>query len=241
MKFRNNIFFCAAILIVLLQIGCKSASTTSTPNTTITTSPKTGSSFTFANTSRDTNGVVNFSDTSTQTIIQEDLSFGGVTDAIKVSDYGGPNSGDTSYLRFTTDGDMQLYDLLGENGFSLQWITLPFTTHNPGHLDHDTIIALSKTTEYDTASATIKFERTENVMINGATVACSVISVTAKSSLLLIDNTTHTSSSSNFLLVAEFSFAPTIGWITHHKDITNIMSNFPNDKDEAILFDYTLK
>ena len=187
---------------------------------------------------RDTNNKVTLTDTSVQRFIQANYSIGGMTDVVVVEETQASGSKDTNYVRFTSDGDVQLLSKLVGATFLPEWLPIPLTTHTTHSYKGDTLIVNGLFTEYDTSTFTLKYERTENVTVKGSAISSSVVSLTITSSYKQtnIINTVYGSSSNG----SEISFGNSIGWLSHQKDITGVSSGKRQSLSESTLIDYTL-
>lgn len=222
---------------VIALSGCSGSGTNSVPAPALT-APKVGSSFTYMNVKRDTNDVVTFTDTSVKKILQTNFAIGGMTDALLMEETFGNGTKDTSYVRFTSDGDVQLLSQNFVGSFLPIWLPLPFLSHVTHSYTGDTLIANGLFTEYDTTTVTLKYERTENVTVKGSAISSSVVSLTIASTYKQINNiSTDYGSSTNS---SEISFGTSIGWLTHQKYIVNVSNGKRRSKGEQTLIDYTL-
>ncbi len=224
---------------ILALASCKT-STSPNADSGFTALPKAGSSFTSQHVTRDTMGMVTSTDTSIERVVQSNFSIGGVTDADFCINTHADMTKDTSYLRYAAGGDVQMYTASSQGTSMLPlWITLPFASHATQHFVVDTLMDLgSGMIMRDTMDMTIKYERTENLLIKGTSVSCSVLSMTMQSHGTVTMGIVKQSFTG--LNVTEMSLAPSIGWQVHSKDITNTTSGQRNSLNESTLIDYTL-
>ena len=227
MKFIFSILL-ASVACLLTVTGCSSSSDSTPP--TVMSAPKAGSSFTYMNVKRDTNDVVTFTDTSVQRILQANVNIGGMTDALLIEETFSNGRMDTSYVRFTSDGDVQLFIQNFVASFLPMWLPLPLSSHVTHSYKGDTTIANGLFTEYDTSTFTLKYERTENMTVKGSAISSSVVSLTIADAYTQINNiSTDYGSSTN---TSEISFGTSIGWRTHQKYTVNVSNGKRRSRGE---------
>lgn len=224
---------------ILALASCKT-STSPNADSGFTALPKAGSSFTSQHVTRDTMGMVMSTDTSVERVVQSNYSIGGKTDVDYVINTHADGTTDTSYLRYVSGGDVQMYTASSQ-GTSMfpPWVTLPFSSHATQHFVVDTIMDLGGGMMMrDTIDLTVKFERTENFVVKGTSVSCSVVSMT----MLMRGSMVVAGVSQSFtgVVLTEMSLAPSIGWQVHSKDISNTFGGQRNSLNESTLINYTL-
>lgn len=234
MKYTYSLLIACFVIIIS---GCSGSGTNSTPSPALT-APKVGSTFTYQNVNRDTNNVVISTDTSVQRILQTNYSIGGKTDVLLQEETNADGTKDTNYVRFTSDGDVQLFSKALTASFLPEWLPIPLTTHKTQVFTGDTVIVNLNFSEFDTTVFTLKYERTENVTVKGAAISSSVVSLTITSTARLTNGTTTIRSSST--QASEISFGSLVSWLTRQKDILSVSNDKHQPMSESTLIDYTL-
>ena len=203
--------------------GCKSSSTSPNGSGMSIATPNVGSYFISDNTMIDSTGAITSEDTDIATVLRTNLSIYGMTGVIVIldSDYQQGIAPDTTYLKFESNGDVELFQ--GANSNSPQpdsWLRIPFGSQ--ATVPWFTIDTSFQPGQRSSIVATLSGAGTGSFSIKGQTIATEKVQVNT----IEKDTTINPFPSVySYNLTISESFAPSIGYI--------VMTNQPGIREYA--------
>jgi hypothetical protein len=229
--------FCAVATLLFL-IGCKSSSTTG-PNSSVVI-PGVGSYYIFDDVQIDSNGAIQFQDTLTFKIVQENFPHGGYNDVAQIFV---TRSSDTSvrteYWRFLSNGDI-MWDALNFGSSPSKtlfgWLNLPFSGDNSGVLNFDSTFADSIWIGYDTILFTSHFNGTETLGLQSRSITMNEVTINEHVGLVthrlpyVYENTSSV-----------INYSPASGVFGGESDVSNNENGSKQSLDHETLIGYSVK